>query len=108
MMPPIQRLALPARHSEREDATPRPPPYNRAPGSSFALRHPTGEPSLMRFTSARLGLACLIPTVGYLACLAADETRTETGPARWRQHDVHRPKPPVVEPADSPIAAKPP
>jgi hypothetical protein len=30
------------------------------------------------------------------------------GAPRWRQHDIHRPKPPVVEPAEGVLAARPP
>jgi hypothetical protein len=58
--------------------------------------------------SPRSGFACLIATSGFLACLAAQEVRTGTDPARWRQHDIRRPKPPVVEPAEGAIAGKPP
>jgi hypothetical protein len=58
--------------------------------------------------SRRSGLACLVTTSGLLAWVAAQEIRTESVPARWRQHDIHRPKPPVVEPAQGPIAARPP
>ena len=42
-----------------------------------------------------------------LAAYAAHDG-ADPGQARWRQHDIHRPKPPVVEPAEGPIAAKPP
>ena len=59
--------------------------------------------------SPRIGLACLMLTSGFLAGLAApQEARDATPPARWRQHDVRRPKPPVVEPAEGPVASKPP
>ncbi len=56
----------------------------------------------------RSGVVCLIAASGLAACPGADEVRTETPSARWRQHDIHRPKPPVVEPSDGPIASKPP
>ena len=56
----------------------------------------------------RSGVACLIATSGLMACLAAQGVRTETPTPRWRQHDNHRPRPPVVEPAEAVIAAKPP
>jgi hypothetical protein len=58
----------------------------------------------------RIGLASLVAASGLIACLAAQETSTSQGPsaARWRQHDIRRPKPPVVEPAEASIAAKPP
>jgi hypothetical protein len=58
--------------------------------------------------SPRFGLACLIATPGLLACLAAGEVPTGMAAARWRQHDIRRPKPPVVEPAEGTIAPKPP
>jgi hypothetical protein len=56
----------------------------------------------------RLGLVCLIGIPGVLVCLAADVVPVETPGNRWRQHDIHRPKPPIVEPAEAGIAAKPP
>lgn len=62
----------------------------------------------MRFILNRFGVACLIGASGLLACLAAEKVRTETIVARWRQHDNRRPKPPVVEPSEGLIAAKPP
>jgi hypothetical protein len=46
--------------------------------------------------------------LGLLACLLADEVRTGPPARRWRQHDIRRPKPPVVEPAGENIAARPP
>jgi hypothetical protein len=58
--------------------------------------------------SPRTGIACLIAASGLVACLAADGGRPEAPAARWRQHDIRRPKPPVVEPADGGIAARPP
>src|SRR5438132_739922 len=42
------------------------------------------------------------------ACLAAEVQRNGQEPARWRQHDVRRPKPPAVEPGEGSIAARPP
>jgi hypothetical protein len=56
----------------------------------------------------RTGLIGLIAACGFLPCLAADEVRTGPIASRWRQHDIHRPKPPVVEPAAGAIAARPP
>jgi hypothetical protein len=53
-------------------------------------------------------LSCLIATSGLLAGLAAQEVRTGTTAARWRQHDIRRPRPPVVQPSEGMIAAKPP
>ena len=50
----------------------------------------------------RIRFACLIVTSGLVACLA-QEVRTGTAAARWRQHDIHRPKPPVVESAEGTI-----
>ena len=61
----------------------------------------------MRSTPRRLALALLLAGSGLLAAWAADEA----GPGaalRWRQHDIRRPRPPIVEPADAPIASKPP
>jgi len=52
--------------------------------------------------------ACLIATAGLAAALTAQEVRTRTETARWRQHDVRRPKPPMVEPAEATVAARPP
>jgi CubicO group peptidase (beta-lactamase class C family) len=40
--------------------------------------------------------------------LAGKAIALEPVPVRWRQHDIKRPKPPVVEPAETPIAGKPP
>ena len=58
--------------------------------------------------SPRAGLAGLVATSGLIACFAADDPPAGSPPARWRQHDVRRPRPPAVEPAEGPIAAKPP
>ena len=58
--------------------------------------------------SRRTGLACLIATSGLIAGLAAQEVRNGTTAGRWRQHDIRRPKPAVVEPAGGVIAARPP
>jgi hypothetical protein len=62
----------------------------------------------MPSTLPRLGLACLVATSGFVAALAAQEARTVENAGRWRQHDIRRPRPPVVEPAEAPIASKPP
>ncbi len=62
----------------------------------------------MRFHSRRLGFALFLPMTGLFAALAADAPDKPVAPVRWRQHDIRRPKPPVVEPADSPIVSKPP
>lgn len=58
--------------------------------------------------SPRTGIACLIATSGIIMCLAAEEAHQSATTGRWRQHDIRRPRPPVVEPADAAIAAKPP
>src|SRR5438105_8373376 len=58
--------------------------------------------------TSRYAFASLIAASGLLACLAADVARNGGEPARWRQHDVRRPKPPAVEPAEGAIAARPP
>jgi hypothetical protein len=62
----------------------------------------------MPSASPRFALACLAATGLLIAGLAAQEVRDGTAAARWRQHDVRRPKPPVIEPAEEAIAAKPP
>lgn len=56
---------------------------------------------------ARLGLAGLIAGSAIAASLAADEP-PPSPTARWRQHDMKRPHPPVAEPAEDAIASKPP
>lgn len=62
----------------------------------------------MRIASSRLALACLIAMAAVFAALGADEAGHAPGSARWRQHDIHRPKPPVIELAEAPVAVKPP
>jgi hypothetical protein len=62
----------------------------------------------MPSNAQRIGLACLLTTSGLAALLVAGEASAPPAPARWRQHDIQRPKPPVVEPADRPVASKPP
>lgn len=59
-----------------------------------------------RLRSSALILA--IVATGLIAVRASQEARNGSDPARWRQHDIKRPRPPVVEPADAPIASKPP
>ena len=71
-------------------------------------RDPTLEPSSMSPRRTQIATACLIATAGLATVLAAQEARTGAAPSGWRQHDVHRPAPPVVEPADTVIAATPP
>jgi hypothetical protein len=44
---------------------------------------------------------------GLLTALAAEDARSGSGAIRWRQHDMHRPRPPAVEPADGTIGAQP-
>ncbi len=65
----------------------------------------------MRLSRSRSGLALLlaIATSGLLA-LAFAEDRAGTDAVRWRQHDIRRPRPPVVEPSESggSIASSPP
>lgn len=68
-------------------------------------------PSLSR----RSGLVSLIATAGIVVGLAvaddsADARRpspSSSSPPRWRQHDIGRPKPPVVEPAPAPEGTAP-
>jgi hypothetical protein len=43
-----------------------------------------------------------------VVCLAGDERPADVTMARWRQHDIRRPKPPVAEAAESGVAARPP
>jgi len=42
-----------------------------------------------------------------VACLASDGDRAPSQSARWRQHDIRRPRPPVVEPAEGGVASRP-
>ena len=60
----------------------------------------------MPATSIRFGPSCLILSLvaGITVCLAADKNGGVTNPSGWRQHDNHRPKPPVVEPAAGSVA----
>src|SRR4051812_19750344 len=62
----------------------------------------------MTSTALKFGFACSVMTFGLLACLAADDSATGPTAARWRQHDIRRPKPQAVEPAGGPIVSKPP
>ncbi len=48
---------------------------------------------------------CLLGTVALVAMLVADEVGDATVRARWLQHDISRPRPPVVEPVGSPPVA---
>jgi hypothetical protein len=58
--------------------------------------------------SPRLAIAGLaVAASGLLAALAAEPSVSGRSP-RWLQHDVRRPKPPVVEPADGIVSSKPP
>ena len=62
----------------------------------------------MRILSTRAGLACVAASLGLFVCLAADDSPTTPALARWKQHDITRPRPPVVEPAEAgPIATPP-
>lgn len=62
----------------------------------------------MRLTTPRAAFLSLALATGVLSCLAAQETPSGPEAPRWRQHDVNRPKPPVIEPPDNAIAARPP
>ncbi len=53
----------------------------------------------------RLASVGVVLTAGIFVCLAAGESGRDSA-VRWRQHDIHRPKPAVLEPSDDP--AKPP
>jgi hypothetical protein len=57
--------------------------------------------------SSRLGLAGLI-VVAATGLLAAPQDRAASDDARWKQHDLRRPRPAAIEPADQGIASKPP
>jgi hypothetical protein len=57
---------------------------------------------------ARVILAGLVAAAGLAVCLASDGDRASAPAGRWRQHDIRRPRPPVVEPAEAGIAARPP
>jgi Domain of Unknown Function (DUF1080) len=58
-------------------------------------------------TARSIALACLslMATAGIVAILVADEVRIMANHVRWLQHDISRPKPPVVEPVGPPPAA---
>src|SRR4051794_13429338 len=58
----------------------------------------------MPATSIRFAPLCLILVAGMTTCLASDIIGRLTNPSGWRQHDNHRPKPPVVEPAGGSVA----
>lgn len=59
-------------------------------------------------SASRFGIVgAALAASGVLACLAADAIDAGRLP-QWRQHDVKRPRPPVVEPADELISTKPP
>ncbi len=62
----------------------------------------------MASLASRRGVTYLIAACGLAAGLAAQQIPTEDAQSRWRQHDIRRPKPTVVEPAEGTVAAKPP
>ena len=51
-------------------------------------------------TAKSIAFACLslIGTAGLVTILVADEVRNMVTNGRWLQHDINRPKPPVVTP----------
>ena len=57
-----------------------------------------------------IGAACLsvIVTAGLVAILAAGEGADLATRDRWLQHDISRPKPPVIDPAQTPVGTAPP
>ena len=57
-------------------------------------------------TAKSIAFACLSLTAatGLVAILVADEVRNMATHGRWLQHDISRPRPPVVEPVGSPAA----
>ena len=58
-------------------------------------------------TAKSIALACYSVTAmaGFVAILVADEVRIMADQSRWLQHDISRPRPPVVDPVGSPPAA---
>src|SRR6185312_6050879 len=70
-------------------------------------RHPTGGPSSMSTLTPLAGIACLAAW-GLVVCLATQADPPESPSPRWRQHDIRRPKPPAIEPAEGTVAARPP
>ena len=58
----------------------------------------------MPATLIRFGPLCLIMMAAPTTCLAGDIIGRLATPSGWRQHDIRRPKPPVVEPAEGSIA----
>ena len=58
-------------------------------------------------TSKSIALTCfsLMVGAGLVAILVADEVRKAAHHDRWLQHDISRPRPPVVEPVGGPPAA---
>lgn len=56
----------------------------------------------------RPGLLGLIATLAVINSHAAEPAGKGPVPDRWRQHDIRRPKPPIVEPAEGAVASKPP
>lgn len=58
-------------------------------------------------TAKSLAFACLslTATAGLVAMLVADEARNAANHVRWLQHDISRPRPPVVEPVGGPAAS---
>ncbi len=47
----------------------------------------------------RFGLVSVILTCGLVGGMAAGRIGDLPTPPRWRQHDIHRPRPPIAEPA---------
>jgi hypothetical protein len=69
-------------------------PFSRA---CFTKRRATP----MSARSVRFAFVGLITAAGLVAFLVADEVRDMSTHNRWLQHDVRRPKPPVIEPVGS-------
>ncbi len=61
----------------------------------------------MSFRSIRLGRVGFLVAIGTSLSVAGDQGQIVhvPTPSGWRQHDVHRPKPPVVEPGESPVGS---
>jgi Domain of Unknown Function (DUF1080) len=59
----------------------------------------------MSAKSIAFAFLSLIGTAGLVAILVADEVRNMATQSRWLQHDINRPKPPVVDPLGGLAAA---
>ena len=65
----------------------------------FTSNFPSRSLTPMTAKTIAFACLCLIGTAGLVAILVADEVRNVVTHGRWLQHDINRPKPPVVGPA---------